>query len=368
MTVPTAPQPRDGEPAQAAVDLRQGDVVEVVELPLVTGVKVCEWDPTPHGVVILSQTCDLVRPDPLFVTVAPLVELAADEVRSARKGRQPSLVHVTDLGDSWFVDLRRVASVSKEWLTTQPRQHGVSTDRDISEFGKLVGRKFSRFAFPDEVVYWLKPLQEVAASKYDNPASAEGRLFNQVRELRVKVDRSWSYPFALTLVVILEPGELPTFPNDDLPDITSSLTAWLRPNGVLRPPGEIAERLDASDDPIERYWLWQALGEAWSLKCRPKRGDLRSESEDKRLRIENAIQGGELGYEVMTTDDFSMTNYLNSEMLDLDHLSPVVPLIPSSSQPSGETQIESAIAGDGSSHQTPSGWWRPSTWARFFQR
>jgi len=223
--------------------------------------------------------------------------------------------------------MRQAYSVTKEHLISLARTRGVLSDADVSEFGRLLGRRYSRFPFPDELVYWLRPLQKVAESKHSKPESAEGRAFRHVLDLRLENGAPWERPpLALTLAVIVESGVLPVFPGDDLPDIPGDLAAWLRPKGQLQSADAIAKRLDAAVDPVERHWLWQAIGEAWASKCRPSDSDLKDLDESDRQRINGIVLNQEIASDVTSEDEYSLFRYRRSEALDLDYLSPSVPL------------------------------------------
>jgi hypothetical protein len=115
---------------------------------------------------------------------------------------------------------------------------------------------------------------------------------------------------------------LPLFPGDQLPDKPAGFDDVLRAGGSLRSTDYIANRLESTTDPVEKYWLWQALAEAWAMKCRPKDSDLRKLDEEGSRRVREAVEDGEVAYDLTTVDDFSMYRYKHSEMLDLDYLSP----------------------------------------------
>ena len=61
--------------------------------------------------------------------------------------------------------------MTKVSLAGQERTPGVDADGDVRRFGQAVGRKFNRFPFPDHVVDWLRPLEEIAQSKSQRPQS-----------------------------------------------------------------------------------------------------------------------------------------------------------------------------------------------------
>src|SRR5262249_141217 len=140
------------------------------------------------------------------------------------------------------------------------------------------------------------------------------------------------------------------------------LDSWLHPGGSLQPSDAIAKKLELSDNDTERYWLWQAMGEAWAGRCRPTAKALKGMDPEKRQPVLNTILDGQITYEVLTEDDFSMYRYTHSEMLDLDHLSPTVPLLsyaPDVVTATGPRSLSPSVSGtDGSAASSNRGGWR----------
>lgn len=113
---------------------------------------------------------------------------------------------------------------------------------------------------------------------------------------------------------MVDPDVLPMFPNDDPPDRPAALEDWLYSGQQLkRQPSEIAGLLRTATDPLNRYWLWAALVDAWAEKCRPK-GRHRANP-----AVKDAVRSIEA--EIYSADEFPMTRMDSSEILDLDHLS-----------------------------------------------
>jgi hypothetical protein len=182
-----------------------------------------------------------------------------------------------------------------------------------------VARRFGRFAFPDEVVPWLSPLETVIASKAARPLSPEGIALQDVIELRIESSNGWqAAPYELTLSVIVKPGTLPTFPDDELPNLPSTLEQWLHPDDPSRPvptSSQIATRLHQTADPAESYFCWAALAEAWADRCRP--------APSNPPEVMDAVTS--LTAEIVSADEYVLTRYRRSEQLDLDHLSEPAP-------------------------------------------
>ncbi|MEU9824746.1 hypothetical protein [Micromonospora chersina] len=306
-------------------DIRQGDHLDINKVPLSSNGE-ADWLATPDGLVVISQTCDIVRPDPPHLLVTPLVRLTGSDASEARGGKRPRYVAVPELGSDAFADLSVIASLDKQDPDVAKFTRGLKTDEQIRFFGRAVGRRFARFPFPDEVVPWFQPLQKLVRSRYQKEGNPEGDAFARVAELRVEAMDGWTAPpYDLTLVVILEPGELPVFAGDEMPDIPRELETWLRPSGTLRPGIEIADRLLKENDATSRYFLWLGLAESWANRCRPATAALARLEPVDREKVLAAVAGDAVGVEVLTADEFGLDRYRRSEELDLEHLSPPPP-------------------------------------------
>jgi hypothetical protein len=301
--------------AEAMKSYRQGDVLEDLAAVVVVGptgetVEVA----APLGVVVVSQTCDVVLPNRLSMQLARRVRLPDREASEARDGKRPRYAHLPQIGERDFADLDVIMTVAKSHISGLRRQPGVLTDEEVRRFTRALVRKYGRFPFPNDVTPWLRPLEEVLSSRVRKPNSPEGRVLEDVVELRVEAASGWSStPFGLTLCVIVRPGALPTFPNDEMPGLPEGLRSWLYggTGELVRGSVEIAERLLSTTDPAERYWLWMALGDAWAVRCRPP--------EDSLPTVLAAVS--DVTAEVITADEFPLTRVRRAEILDLDHLS-----------------------------------------------
>lgn len=311
----------DATTNDALATFRQGDVLpDFKELPILGPAGAPEMLVCPNGVVLISQTCDVVLGNRHSVQVAPLVFLDAHLADGARGGDRPRFVHVPELGETAFADLEVVATVSKRWLGRHVRTAGVARDEDVRDLGRKIGRRYSRFAFPDELHPWLEPLTKAVVSKSHNPRSHEGHVVNSdVVEFRVEATTGWASgaPYDLVLVVIVHPGVLPSFPDDEMPDLPEELNEWLYSDdgNLVRTPGEIASKLANTTDAVDRYFLWPALAEAWVGRCVP-------DGRHPRM-VREALSS--LNAEVVSADEYSLARYRRSEQLDLDHLSQPLP-------------------------------------------
>jgi hypothetical protein len=258
---------------------------------------------TPHGVVLLSQTCDAVRAE--MVQVAPVVHLSGDEASAAASGRRPRYAPLPGLGTHVFAELQSVATIAKALLREEDRLPGVPELKATRSFAMAVGRRFSRFAFPDDVASWFEPLQRLARDKAPRPQSPEGRIFADVRQIRVRSDSGWlSAPYILTISFLLDQGVLPFGTGEELPDLPAELEDWLPGKAA----SSIAQRLLDDGRSNDAYHLWGALVAAWVDRC-------------AHARDPNTTCVSSYTAEVVGLDEYTLAAYYDSESLDLDHLS-----------------------------------------------
>ncbi|WP_406228273.1 hypothetical protein [Streptomyces anthocyanicus] len=304
---------------------QQADVLKADRIPLRGPSGEVIWHATPDGVVIISQTCDVVQPNKTYLQVAPIVRLPQGLVKQAVKGAMPGYVAVPEAGYDAFADLDHIATVSKAHVALLVPQRGVAGVAALRVFGMRVGRRFSRFAFPDEVVPWLEPLKRSVISKAGKTSSPLGRVLDEwVESLRLECTPSWDAgpPYQLTLLVIVKPGLLPAVDENEVPDPPAQLTQWLwdEKGNVKQRPASIADRLvkaDASGDRSERLWLWEGFGQSLVADCKPHP----SASDE----ILDAVADGEIDVEVSTIRDITYERVLRSEEIDVEHLSPPLP-------------------------------------------
>lgn len=289
---------------------RQGDVIESIAEIHIDG---ADPRPTPHGVVLISQTCDIVQATRPNVLLVPLTYLDDSNARNARDGKWPQYVPVPAISELAFADLEVIGTTTKERLATLRRTPGVLGDGAIRRFGRDVGRRFSRFAFPDEVVPYLKPLEELIGKASRREQSPLGPFLADIAEIRVEATHGWSPPYRLVLAVILRVSARSTLDDEDLPEIPDDLDTFLYGGDLPRVPA-IAEMLSATGDPVRIHFLQNAIVDAMAAACVPK---------DPKQRRPNVVQ--EITGEITTEADFSLHRARRSELLDLDHLSAPTP-------------------------------------------
>lgn len=164
----------------------QGDTVALDHLSYWAGDdEGAEQVETPQGVVLMSQTCDLVQ-DRDRVLVAPVAEVAAAVMSAVRKGAKPLLIPV-GAEPNHVADLERVLSVPRTVLdgavvlthAVQERS-GEAADR----LSARIGRGLHRFAFPDAVHDSLSKMKKKIAEWYEKSTSL-ATVLRLVDEFRI---------------------------------------------------------------------------------------------------------------------------------------------------------------------------------------
>jgi hypothetical protein len=132
-----------------------------------------------RGLVMLTQTCDIVRDcrKRAFVEVAPLVRVTEDKLNDVRRLRRPAFAYVPGTAaDQLVADLDRTMTVEKALVADWTRISGWKTDEDLREFALALSRKRSRFAFPDDFVAAAGPLQGRLAEKHSKKSDEGAHL------------------------------------------------------------------------------------------------------------------------------------------------------------------------------------------------
>lgn len=147
-----------------------------------------------RGVVVLSQTCDVVRGCRArpFVEVAPLVEVSELWMEEIRRLKRPAFAYVPKVAHKHLVaDLDRVMTVEKVLVAGWNRTPGWEADAEVRDFAFALARKRSRFAFPDDFVVASARLQGHLVKKH-NKQTDEGAHLRALDEIRVRAAPSWN--------------------------------------------------------------------------------------------------------------------------------------------------------------------------------
>lgn len=216
------------------------------------------------GVVVLSQTCDIVRTyrNRPYLEIAPLVKLDEEIVEQVRRLKRPAFAYVPRTAHKGLVaDLDRVMTVEKAVVAKWNRTPGWTMDEEIRAFAFAISRKRSRFAFPDDFVHAADRFKRHMIDKHSRQ-TPEGSHLRALQEIRVQAKPSWNHE-------------------------TVDLMFWFIKSG--EPEGEIPE--------------WSRMVEHWQQMI----------DEKGRFKVSAAI--------VCEFDDITARDYTQSDLLDLDALS-----------------------------------------------
>ena len=199
----------------------------------------------------------------LGVRVTALVEVDDRVLHEIRRGRRPNYGFIPGVArDRLVADLDRVMTVEKTVVAVWERTEGCRTDDDARRLSLALARKRARTAFPDDFVAFAKPLMDRIPRKHDR-LSDEGHALRALCEIRVRAAPSWDADAV-------------------------ELQFWFIPN---------------EDDPALETTGWEHY-----LTALPKE---RSKS-GRFVQVDGVVQ---------TLDDLTARDYVESDPLDLDHLS-----------------------------------------------
>lgn len=217
------------------------------------------------GMVVVSQTCDIIREVEKqgTVIVASLIEVDQDTYAHVKRRSVPRYIIMPKAGANIVADLTTMMTIEKPVVAQWERIEGFS-DRERTNFSRAVALFFSRPAFPDGLVRSLGKFRKEVLKKASKPSTDFGKILNCVEEFRINEVADKQYQLLIFLV--------------EVPEL----------NGT-RNRDDIAEKVEAS--------VRAALGE-----------------EGLKALIDEAIL-------VTTADDQTAREYLNSISLDLNILS-----------------------------------------------
>jgi hypothetical protein len=291
-------------------EFRQGDVLLVshfASLALDTTSQVVVEESRPESLVIVTQTCDVVRarsdPQAPRLLQAAVVVSVTDPNRRALylRGDSPRYVPVPLAGDNAFADLDSIISVQISLLEGCDHYHGLPDDaKAASQFGKAVARKFGRYPFPDDLAVAVEALRTRILDRRNRPDSPEGRVLLQMIQIRAEALPDWGADHIdVFLVFIMRRGFMPPFEPEAR--VTEDLAVQLPQH--LDSPAEVASRLTDNLSPADRSFVLRSLVNSWSRLYRPS-------------GVVTSLEGEMLG-----EDEYTVERYWSSESLDLDYLS-----------------------------------------------
>jgi hypothetical protein len=187
---------------------RQGDLAfEAIELPVMAlDGQDLSWQAidASHGVVLISQSCDIIRDVDLrpYIQVAGLVPATDGEIAKAIRKETPSRIHLDCLLErNLLIDLDAAATVHKSVVATWKRTAGCVSDEERRRVAAGLARHRQRFAFPDSFNELVRPVRSWVESKRSK-AGPFGNFVRAIFEMRVHCD-NWDEPTELTFLIIV---------------------------------------------------------------------------------------------------------------------------------------------------------------------
>lgn len=187
-----------------------------------------------RGLIVLTQTCDLVRSCAVrpYVEVSPLVEVGHEALNEVRKGRRPSLATFPALAVRGLAaDLDRTMTVEKSLVAAWHRTPGCATDGEVRGLADALARKRARFAFPNDFTALVMKLSGHLAGKHGKD-SPEGRALRALREIRISASPRWDADSIALLFRFVPEGDGPDA------DGAAHLDKWL---AMVPPTGRFTE-------------------------------------------------------------------------------------------------------------------------------
>ncbi len=145
------------------------------------------------GLVVVSQTCDIVRSCAKrpFVEVCALAEVSEQDLEDVRRLRRPAYAFLPGLSHLRLVaDLDMTMTVEKSVLVPLRRVAGCRTDAERRAFADALARKRARFAFPDDFVVAMGKVRQRLKERHGR-GSPEGATARALMEIRVMAAPDW---------------------------------------------------------------------------------------------------------------------------------------------------------------------------------
>lgn len=296
------------------VPLTQGDILPDIHQISKVSLKEGEAQQVdcPEGVVVVSQTCDALRNS--CIQVAPIVILKGQDAAVSATGRRPRYIPIPRRGVDRFVDLNTICTLDRGPVLLQARpssiESGITDERSERLFREAVGRRFSRFPFPDAVTEWCRPLSDKVARKaLHSDTKPEGARLQEITEIRIMATSGWDNgPYELELDFVLEADVLPEPDRDLTEDETRNLES-MSASGLAKYISRLYEEPAQGTAALLSY-SWNQLVNSWVQTCNTK---YHPESNNN-----IPVHGSGL---LCDLDEYLYSRATQSERLDLTYLS-----------------------------------------------
>ncbi|MBF0721952.1 hypothetical protein [Sanguibacter inulinus] len=317
----------------AAGEWRQGDHFDLKKIFITEDGKPVEIQCN-EGVVLISQTCDVVIPTREYVQVARVSVEEPSRAGTLKRGNSARWIPMPSLGRNEFLDLDLIATVRKSDLSglrTKALIDGTD-NKEVRDFAQCIARKFGRFAFPDHIVPALQPIQTLLRGKSARNSNL-AKVVSWIHEMRVSADDWFAPDASLTLYFILDPGHLPL----DMVEGPRPLPIRNRIAFKLEAVSPTGRHIKDSEKAVLRNLhgrspqeeLEEVCLELSNIKDEPEALATR-ELDDLWFAFRSLVSkicevgsDSEITVEVdaVAIDEFTMLSFVTSESLDLSHLS-----------------------------------------------
>lgn len=209
------------------------------------------------GLVVISQTCDIVRRTGgrHFVSVCALTKRPEAEVGEVISGRRPYFAVVENADVAVFADLRKIMSVSKDLLRTWDRQEGFESETGRVKFANSLERKFGQFAFPDDFDRSMSDFKKRVWRRHDKTESLPGKVYRSLLQIRFKCEPDWdaANKKIRVLAILREPPLREASRDQVAEELETSLAKVVLPDGYSWSDNDLkfilatAKNLNAAD-------------------------------------------------------------------------------------------------------------------------
>jgi hypothetical protein len=178
------------------------------------------------GFVVVSQTCDVARQcgQRPFVKICPLVKVDEGRLSEIQRGRRPRYGFVPGVARAQLVaDFDRVMTVEKGVVAGWEHTRGCVSDAQQRSFARALARNSSRAALPDDFVGVVSKLRKRLVDKHGK-ASAEGEALRALREIRVSASPSWDADAVEVFITFIPSRDQDVVEGEQWSDF---LTKWL---------------------------------------------------------------------------------------------------------------------------------------------
>jgi hypothetical protein len=185
------------------------------------------------GLVVVTQTCDIVRDcvSREFVEICPLLPVDDETLKTIRRGQRPNWAFVPALAARRLVaDLDRVMTVEKSVVAGWARSPGWTTDAEARAFAQALARKRVRAAFPDDFTAMVKTLLSRMIDKHGKD-SPEGRALRALSEIRILASPEWEGTSVEVMFWFIREEDLPSFDGKGWDELVGAWLALVHPVG-----------------------------------------------------------------------------------------------------------------------------------------